>query len=124
MCPPAPALPREPRQFERHWSIIPLPNLARLLARATSKLRRDSQSRRLPNDVPSHKHAMPLPTDPAQVDHPALRELALRAAWVARLEEAIEVHEDPVVDLSDGDEDQAEPDHSDESPLVVTLSVV
>ena len=64
------------------------------------------------------------PTDPAQVDHPALRELSLQAVWVAKLEEAMEVLEDLVVDLSDDDEDQAEPESDDEDPLAVALAVV
>ena len=64
------------------------------------------------------------PTDPAQLDHPAIRELALEAVWVAKLEEAMEVLEDLVVDLSDDDQAQAEPEPSDEDPLTVALSVV
>ena len=64
---------------------------------------------------------MPSVTEPAQVDHPVLRELALRAASVAKLEEAVEALEDLIPHLSE-DEDEAEP--SDEDPLAVALPVV
>ena len=64
---------------------------------------------------------MPPPIDPAQINHPELRELALQAAWVAKLEEAMEVLEDMVVDPADDEEDV---DPADEDPLAVALSVV
>ena len=70
---------------------------------------------------------MPPPTDPAMVDHPKLRGLALRAAWVAKLEEAEGALEDLVLDLAaDADEDNAEMDVNldDDDPLAVALSVV
>ena len=71
-------------------------------------------------------------TDPSHVDHPVLRELALAAAWVAKLEEAVEVLEDLVGDFSD-DEDALDEEPSDkgtdgapaeEDPLAVALAVV
>ena len=67
-------------------------------------------------------------TEPDRVDHPALREVARAAAWVARLEEAVEALEDLVADLVDGDEPDARADAgaapADEDPLEVALSVV
>ena len=70
---------------------------------------------------------MPPTTDPAHVDHPVLRELALQAGWVGKLEEAVEVLEDLVLDLAtdgDGPEDGADVDPADEDPLAVAHSVV
>ena len=68
---------------------------------------------------------MPPITDPAQVDHPELRELALRAAWVAKLEEAMEALEDLVLDLADDEDDAGmDVDPADEDPLGVALAVV
>ena len=71
-------------------------------------------------------------TDPSHVDHPALRELALAAAWVAQLEEAVEVLEDLVGDFGEDEEapggDTGDPDDpgapADEDPLAVALAVV
>jgi hypothetical protein len=42
--------------------------------------------------------------DSTQIDHPRLREFAVEASWVAKLEEAVGVLEELVVDL--GDEEQ------------------
>jgi hypothetical protein len=39
--------------------------------------------------------------DPTSIDHPDLRDFAVQAAWVARLEAAVGVLEDLVVDLGD-----------------------
>ena len=66
-------------------------------------------------------------TDPMKVDHPELRELALRAAWVGKLEEAMEVLEGLVLDLVDDGDDAdagADVDPSDEDPLAVAPWVV
>ena len=41
--------------------------------------------------------------DPTQIDHPKLRDFAIQAAWVAKLEEAVGVLEELVVDLGDDD---------------------
>ena len=64
--------------------------------------------------------------DPTQVDHPILRELARRAAWVADLEGAVEALEDLVIDLGDDSPKGAYPasDPPDEDPLSVALSVL
>lgn len=68
--------------------------------------------------------------DPAHVDHPALRELALAAGWVAKLEEAVNVLEDLVGDFArDGDFSDGERDEGDalvpqDDPLAVALGVV
>ena len=43
-------------------------------------------------------------SDPTQIDHPDLRELVVEAAWVAKLEDAVGVLEEFVVDLVDDDE--------------------
>jgi hypothetical protein len=67
------------------------------------------------------------PTDPRDIDHPALREFALHAAWVAKLEETVDVLEDLVADLRD---DVADDDADGalevllEDPLDVALSIV
>jgi hypothetical protein len=44
-------------------------------------------------------------SDPAQIDNPELRELAMQAAWVATLEDAVGVLEDIVVDADDAEEE-------------------
>ena len=76
----------------------------------------------------AHGDAMHPITDPDQVDHPALREPARVASWVARLEEAVEALEDLVADLAGGDEPDARAEGSatpaHEDPLEVALSVV
>ena len=76
----------------------------------------------------AHGDAMHPITDPDQVDHPALRELGRAAAWVARLEEAVEALEDLVADLADGAEaaplEDAGATPAEEDPLEVALSVV
>ena len=64
---------------------------------------------------------MPPVSDPAHVDHPEFRELALQAVWVAKLEEAMEALEDLVFDLSDDDITE---DGADEDPLAAALAVV
>ena len=68
---------------------------------------------------------MPPIAEPAHVDHPELRELALQAAWVAKLEEATEVLDDLVVALTeDGDDAGENVNPANENPLAVALSVV
>jgi hypothetical protein len=62
-------------------------------------------------------------TDPAQIDHPDLRAFAVQAAWVAKLEDAVEVLEDLAVDLMD-EEHRSELEPWEEDPLEVALSVV
>jgi hypothetical protein len=62
-------------------------------------------------------------SDPTQIDHPALREFAIQAAWVAKLEDAVEVLEELVVDLVD-EEQRSELEPWEEDPLEVALSVV
>jgi hypothetical protein len=59
--------------------------------------------------------------DPAQIDHPQLRELALEAAYVAKLEAAVGALEELMVDPGD-DQSEAEPEEGD--PLGVALDVV
>jgi hypothetical protein len=65
-------------------------------------------------------------TDPAHVDNPELRDLAIQAAWVAKLEDAVAVLEDLVFSVDD-DAEVTEPDPDrepwDEDPLVVALDV-
>jgi hypothetical protein len=61
--------------------------------------------------------------DPTQIDHAALREFAVQAAWVAKLEDAVEVLEDLAVDLVD-EEQRSELESWEEDPLEVALSVV
>ena len=67
-------------------------------------------------------------TDAQAIGHPVLRELALEAAWVAKLEDAAGALEDLVADLVDPltDADASEPaeDRAAEDPLEVALSVV
>ena len=66
-------------------------------------------------------------TDPTHVDNPELRELAIQAAWVAKLEDAVGILEDLVFDVDD-DAEETEPDLDlepwQEDPLVVALDVV
>lgn len=62
-------------------------------------------------------------SDPTQIDHTDLREFAVQAAWMAKLEEAVEVLEELVVDLVD-EEQRAELEPWEEDPLEVALSVV
>jgi len=62
-------------------------------------------------------------SDPTQVDHADLRELAVQAAWVAKLEDAVGALEELVVDLVDEDR-PADVKVWDENPLEVALSVV
>ncbi len=61
--------------------------------------------------------------DPTQIDHPDLREFAVQAAWVAKLEDAVGVLEELVVDLVD-EEQRSELEPWEEDPLEVALSVV
>src|SRR5215208_4644423 len=62
-------------------------------------------------------------SDPIQIDHPAIRVFAVQAAWVAKLEDAVGVLEELVVDLMDeGQRLDLEP--WEEDPLEVALSVV
>jgi hypothetical protein len=62
-------------------------------------------------------------TDPTQIDHPDLRDFAVMAAWVAKLEDAVEILEELVVDLVD-EARRAELESWEEDPLEVALSVV
>jgi hypothetical protein len=62
-------------------------------------------------------------SDPTHIDHPELREFAIQAAWVAKLEDAVGVLEELVVDLMD-QEQRAELEPWDEDPLEAALSVV
>lgn len=67
------------------------------------------------------------PSTPADVDHPVLRELAIAAAWVAKLEEALEMIEDLAVDVIGNDEQvDGTTDRAvwDEEPLDVAASVI
>src|SRR5215213_9603292 len=61
--------------------------------------------------------------DPTQIDHAELREFAVQAVWVAKLEDAVGVLEVLVVDLVD-EEHRSELEPWDEDPLEVALSVV
>jgi hypothetical protein len=60
-------------------------------------------------------------TEPDQIDHSALRELAMAAAWVANLSNAIDALEDLV---GDSDDDAAAEGGNPEDPLFIALSVV
>jgi hypothetical protein len=62
-------------------------------------------------------------SDPSQIDHPVLRAFAVQAAWVAKLEDAVEVLEDLTVDLVD-EAQRSELEPWEEDPLAVALSVV
>jgi hypothetical protein len=42
--------------------------------------------------------------DPTQIDHPDLREFAVQAAWVAKLEDAVEVLDELVADFVDDEQ--------------------
>ena len=64
------------------------------------------------------------PTDPADVDPPELRELALQANWVAQLEGAVEALEDLVLDFTENEELTPDDDAGGDGPLAVALSVV
>jgi hypothetical protein len=65
--------------------------------------------------------------DPRVVEHPELREFALQAAWVARLEESVEALEDLAQDLRTGERD-ADPNAVlepwEEDPLDAALLIV
>jgi len=61
--------------------------------------------------------------DPTQIDHAALREFAVQAGWVAKLEDAVGVLEDLAVDLVD-EEQRSELEPWEEDPLAVAVSVV
>lgn len=71
---------------------------------------------------------MERPTDPQEVRHAELREIAREAEWVAHLEEAAGALEDLVTDLLDVDCEETElpEDESgrDDEPLAVALDVV
>ncbi len=74
---------------------------------------------------------MPPITDPQEVEHPTLRELAREAVWVAKLEDAVAALEDLIADLLEPlpDIDAAatsenQPPDGVEDPLQVALSVV
>ena len=63
-------------------------------------------------------------TDPNRVDHDELRELAKHAAWVAKLEDTVELLEDLSYDLLDDeaeDESTTFPDPWEEDPLLTLL---
>jgi hypothetical protein len=71
--------------------------------------------------------AAPREADPRAVDHPALREFALRAGWVAKLEETVDVLEELAHALRE-DEPVEDADAAFdvllEDPLDVALSIV
>ena len=66
-------------------------------------------------------------SNPTHVDNPELRELAIHAAWVAKLEDAVAILED-LVFAADNDEEEIELDADlepwEEEPLAVALDVV
>src|SRR5687768_11142356 len=62
-------------------------------------------------------------SDPTQIDHPALREFAVQAAWVAKLEDAVGVLEELAVDLVNA-EQRSDVEPWEEDSLDVALSVV
>jgi len=62
-------------------------------------------------------------SDPTQIDHPNLRELAVQAAWVAKLEDAVGVLKGLVFDLR-GDDRPDDVLVWGEDSLEITLSVV
>jgi hypothetical protein len=62
-------------------------------------------------------------SDPTEIDHPALREFAMQAAWVAQMENAVGVLEELVSDLVD-EEQSSNLESWKEDPLEVALSVV
>ena len=61
--------------------------------------------------------------DPTQVDHPDIREFAVQAAWVAKLEDAVGVLEEFVVDLVN-EEQRSDREPWEVDPLEVAGSVV
>ena len=61
--------------------------------------------------------------DPSKIDHADLREFAIQAVWVAKLEEAAGVLEDLMVDVGEDDR-PADLPMEDEDPLEVGWSVV
>ena len=61
--------------------------------------------------------------DPADIDHPQLREFALQAVWVAQLEEATGVLEELMTDLAD-DDDRTGRAPWEADPLETAWSVV
>ncbi len=71
-------------------------------------------------------------SDPVRVDHPTLRDLAIAAGWVAKLEEAVEVLEDLISGFAEDGESEGgerevqevETSGHEEDPLTVALSVV
>ena len=70
---------------------------------------------------------MPRITDPTRIDNPDLRELAIQAAWVTKLEDAVAVLEDLVIDLADEAEEDELPANLqpwEEEPIAVALAVV
>ena len=62
--------------------------------------------------------------DPADIDHPQLREFALQAVWVAQLEEATGVLEELMTDLADDEDQTAERAPWEADPLETAWSVV
>jgi hypothetical protein len=62
-------------------------------------------------------------SDPTRIDRAAIREFAVQAAWVAKLEDAVEVLEDLAVDLVD-EAQRSDLEPWEEDPLEVALSVV
>jgi hypothetical protein len=62
-------------------------------------------------------------SDPTQIDHPDLREFAVMATWVAKLEDAGGVREELVVDLVD-EEQRSKLEPWEDDLLSVALSVV
>ena len=67
---------------------------------------------------------MPI-ADPTQIDHAVLRDLALEAAWVAKLEGAVDALEDRLVPPGDdGSAPDGAGDGDDGDPLAVALEVV
>jgi hypothetical protein len=62
-------------------------------------------------------------SDPTQIDHPDLREFAVMANGVAKLEDAVGVREEFVVDLVD-EEQRSDLEPGEDDPLEVAWSVV
>ena len=65
--------------------------------------------------------------DPRHIEHVGLREFALQAAWVARLEEAVQALEELAQDLRTGEREEdpnAVLEPWEEDPLDVALSIV
>jgi hypothetical protein len=61
--------------------------------------------------------------DPADIDHPQLRQFAVQAVWVAKLEAAVGVLEELVIDFVD-EEPSAEAEPEEDHPLEVALALV